>query len=56
MVRQCLRRRIAGSGSLRQDVTAWQAYRDQLSARLDGQFTADNARVNLKRLYPTVQG
>lgn len=55
MVRQCLNRRIADIDTLRQEVAAWQARRDQLKASINWQFTTDTARVKLKRLYPTVQ-
>lgn len=55
MVRQCLNRRIADIDTVRREVAAWQAHRDQLNARIDWQFTTDTARVKLKQLYPTLQ-
>jgi hypothetical protein len=55
MVRQCLNRRIADIDTVRREVAAWQARRDQLNARIDWQFTTEAARVKLKRLYPTMQ-
>ena len=56
MVRQCLNRRIADIDTLRREVAAWQERRDQQQAKIDGQFTADKARIKLKlkRLYPSV--
>ena len=53
MIRQCLNRRIASIKVLRDEVAAWQASRDRIQAKVNWQFTTDDARVNLKRLYPT---
>ena len=53
MIRQCLNRRIASLRVLRDEVAAWQASRDRIQAKVNWQFTTDDARVNLKRLYPT---
>jgi len=36
---------------LGEEVTAWQTRRDQIHAKVNWQFTTDNARVKLKRLY-----
>ena len=49
---QCLRRRIDNLEE-REEVSAWQAHRDQLEATVNWQFTAKDARVKLERLYPT---
>ena len=53
MIRQCLNRRIDSIDALRAEVAAWQRRRDRAKAKVDWQFTADDARVRLKRLYPT---
>ena len=53
MIRQCLNRRIDSIDLLRDEVAAWQAARDRLRAKVNWQFTTDDARVKLKRLYPT---
>ena len=53
MIRQCLNRRIDSIDTLRAEVGAWQAARDRIRAKVDWQFTTDDARVRLKRLYPT---
>ena len=53
MIRQCLNRRIDSIDVLRNEVAAWQAARDRLRAKVNWQFTTDDARVKLKRLYPT---
>ena len=56
MIRQCLNRRIDSIDILRDEVAAWQASRDSIQARVNWQFTTDDARVKLKRLYPTLDG
>jgi transposase len=53
MISQCLNRRIDSIEELRDEVAAWQAARDRLEAKVNWQFTAEDARVKLKRLYPT---
>ena len=53
LTRQCLNRRIASLEVLRDEVAAWQASRDRIQAKVNWQFTTDDARVKLKRLYPT---
>ncbi len=56
MIRQCLNRRIDCIEVLRREVAAWQASRDSIKAKVDWQFTTDDARIRLKRLYPTLHG
>lgn len=53
MIRQCLNRRIDSIDILRKEVAAWQEARDQIKGKVDWQFTTDDARIKLKRLYPT---
>ena len=53
MIGQCLDRRIGSIEKLSGEVAAWQARRDQICAKVNGQFTTEDARVKLKRLYPT---
>ena len=53
MIRQCLNRRIDSIDVLRTGVAAWQAARDRIKAKVNWQFTTEDARVKLKRLYPT---
>ena len=54
MIRQCLNRRIDSIDVLRAEVAAWQDRRDRLKAKVNWQFTTDDARIKLKRLYPTL--
>ena len=53
--RQCLNRRIPDLETLRSEVEAWQAYRNQTANRVDWRFTTKDARIKLKRLYPKTQ-
>jgi len=50
---QCLSRRIPNKQILEREVAAWQAYRNKHHAKADWQFTTHDARVRLKRLYPS---
>ncbi len=54
MIRQCLNRHIASIETLRDEVAAWQASRDRVKGTVNWQFTTDDARVKLKRPYPTL--
>ena len=49
---QCLSRRIPDKPTLEKEVAAWQSHRNKHHAKADWQFTTENARVKLKRLYP----
>jgi len=51
--RQCLNRRIADPTALEGEVAAWEHERNTAQVTIDWQFTTTDARVKLKRLYPT---
>jgi len=51
---QCLDRRVPDTLTLEQEVTQWQNQRNFLQAKVDWRFSTDNARIKLKRLYPTL--
>ena len=53
---QCLNRRIDDIEVLRKEVLAWQEVRNNKNAKVNWQFTAENARIKLSRLYPTLEG
>lgn len=53
MIGQCLNRRLDCIDKVRHEVAAWQRLRDQINAKVDWQFTCVDARIKLKRLYPT---
>jgi hypothetical protein len=55
LARQCLDRRIPDFRTLTQEVAAWEVRRNAAVVRVDWQFTTADARVKLKRLYPSVQ-
>jgi hypothetical protein len=50
--RQCLSRRIDSAEFLGREVNAWQASRNAIDSEINWQFTTDDARVKLRRLYP----
>jgi hypothetical protein len=52
--RQCLNRRIPDRDVLAAEVEAWEAARNALGASMAWRFTTDEARIKLKRLYPTL--
>jgi len=51
---QCLNRRIADKQTLIREVAHWQDQRNSRQAKVDWQFSTDDARIKLKRLYPTI--
>ena len=55
MIKQCLSRRIDNISEVTTEVVAWQSHRNNLTAKVNWQFTAQNARTKLKRLYPTLE-
>jgi len=52
--KQCLNRRISDIEKVRREVLACQAHRNNLESRVNWQFTTENARIKLARLYPTI--
>jgi hypothetical protein len=52
---QCLDRRIPDLEALQREVAAWERKRNAAVVKVDWQFTTADARVKLKKLYPTVQ-
>jgi hypothetical protein len=55
LARQCLDRRIPDVDALRREVTTWERDRNAAAVNADWQFTTADARVKLKRLYPTLE-
>jgi len=51
---QCLNRRIDNIVEVREETMAWQEYRNNKNSTVKWQFTADDARVKLSRLYPSI--
>ena len=54
--RQCLCRRIPDQQTLKHEIQAWQSRRNQQDTTVKWQFTTDDARIKLKKLYPSTQG
>lgn len=55
LIRQCLDRRIDNIGEMQREVAAWQERRNNAKSKIDWHFSTPNARIKLKRLYPTLQ-
>jgi hypothetical protein len=53
--RQCLGRRFANEAFLRAECEAWVLERNQREVKIHWQFTAADARIRLRRLYPVVE-
>jgi hypothetical protein len=53
--RQCLRRRFASQEYLAEEIAAWTTARNEAEATIDWQFTAADARIKLRRLYPVIK-
>jgi hypothetical protein len=53
--RQCLDRRIPDQDALRREAADWETRRNTSKATIDWQFTMADARVKLKKLYPTLK-
>ena len=51
---QCLNRRIPDKQKLKREVAQWQNERNFLQAKVDWRFSNAEARIKLKRLYPTL--
>jgi len=52
---QCLDRRIEDFSYLASEVAAWEADRNSQTAGVSWQFSTEDARVKLKRLYPSFE-
>ena len=53
--RQCLSRRIPNLVALEEQASAWQTSRNQRKAKANWQFKTKDARIKLKKLYPTIK-
>jgi len=51
---QCLNRRIDNIETMKKEVKAWQTHRNNKKAKIKWQFTCDDARVKLLKLYPSI--
>jgi transposase len=55
LARQCLDRRLPDRVTLAGEVAAWEAERNAAVVTVGWQFTTADARVKLKRLYPSIE-
>jgi len=50
---QCLNRYIPTMEEIKKEVVAWQKQRNNKNSKINWQFTNEQARIKLKRLYPS---
>lgn len=55
LARQCLSRRVPDRETMATVTTAWYEGRNAEGGTVDWQFTAEDARIKLKRLYPNIE-
>ena len=53
--RQCLSRRIDNTEDLRREIQAWETTRNQAATKVNWQFTTKDARIKLRKLYPSLE-
>jgi len=51
--RQCLNRRIPDEKTLRREIAALESERNSVHAKVNWQFTSRDARIKLRRIYPS---
>uniref|UniRef100_Q46AK1 Transposase n=1 Tax=Methanosarcina barkeri (strain Fusaro / DSM 804) TaxID=269797 RepID=Q46AK1_METBF len=52
---QYLKRRMDNIENVRKEILAWQNYRNNKNSKVNWQFTTDDARIKLSRIYPTIE-
>ena len=55
MARQALSRRVPDRETMEKRTTAWHKQRNASDGTVDWQFTTEEARIKLKRLYPKIE-
>jgi len=53
--KQCLDRRIPCIDIMRKEVATWQGVRNSHPTPMNWRFTTEDARIKLKKLYPTIE-
>lgn len=51
--RQCLKKRIPDQPTMRKEVQIWEQNRNNMRLKVDWQFSTKDARIKLKKLYPS---
>ena len=54
LARQCLSERMDTKDFVTEQVCAWESRRNAAQSRIDWRFTTADARIKLKRLYPSI--
>lgn len=54
LTKQCLNRHIDNLQTIKREVSAWQRHRNKKRKQVNWQFTTKDARVKLKKLYPSI--
>jgi len=52
--RQCLDRRIGEKATLVTEIAAWEKERNEQWIKMEWRFTTEDARIKLKKLYPSI--
>jgi hypothetical protein len=55
LARTCLQRRIESQSIMEQEVGSWQEARNAKAVKVNWRFTTADARIKLKRLYPSIE-
>jgi len=53
---QCLNRHIATVEDIKREIEEWQKHRNNKKCKINWQFSTADARIKLKRLYPSLEG
>jgi DDE superfamily endonuclease len=54
--KQCLDRRIPEIKTLRSEIATWEKKRNRQVAKMNWQFKTEDARIKLRKLYPSTEG
>ena len=54
LVRQCLKRRLPDTQSVEREAEAWCEERNRLGTSVDWRFSTEDARIKLRKLYPSI--
>jgi transposase len=54
LVRQCLKRRVPDRETLEREAVAWCEERNRLGTSVEWRFSTEDARIKLRKLYPSI--
>ena len=55
LAKQCLDRRLEEQRGVAEEVSAWETQRNEQEANVRWRFTVSDARVKLKKIYPSIE-